>query len=151
MCNYPNRRRSLALTLAVLSIAVWCVALGGCGSDRLPVAPVEGKVLYNGTPLEFGSVVFQAQAGPPSRGAIRPDGTFVLTTYSDGDGAIIGTNDVRITCFESQRPGYVVDESEEEPGVGQSLIPRKYASPGQSGLKEEVKAENQPFVFELTD
>lgn len=150
MCNYPYRRRNLTIIVAVLSIAGLGL-VAGCGSGRLPVAPAEGKVLYNGTPLEFGSVVFQPAAGPPARGTIRSDGTFVLSTYGNGDGAIIGAHEVRITCFESQRPGYEVDTTQEEAGVGKPLIPRKYANPGESGLKADVKEQNEPFVFDLTD
>lgn len=150
MSNYPSQCRNLTILLALLSIAGLCL-VAGCGGDRLPVAPAEGKVLYNDTPLEFGSVTFQPKAGPPARGTIQSDGTFVLSTYGTGDGAIIGPHEVRITCFESQRPGYEVDTSQEEAGVGKPLIPRKYANPGESGLKADVKEENEPFVFELTD
>jgi len=124
-----------------------CVFAAGCGS-KLSLAPVEGKVLYHGKPLEFGRVVFQPQVGPPATGTIQPDGTFRLTT-DQSDGAVIGKHQVEITCFDSQRPGAPAPTG--EAGAGQSLIPLKYASFHSSGLTAEVKAANEPFVFDLTD
>jgi hypothetical protein len=126
------------------------LAVAGCSGGKLPTAPVEGKVLYKGKPLEFGAVLFQADAGPPARGTIQADGTFRLSTYGAGDGAVLGVHRVQITCFESQRPGVTV-ESKGEQGVGQSLIPAKYTRYDSSGLRREVGKQNEPFVFELTD
>ena len=137
--------------LAVGSMLLGLCAAGGCGTDRLPVAPVEGKIVYQGKPLEFGGVMFQAPSGPPARGRIGSDGTFRLSTYGDGDGAVIGKHRVRITCFETQRPGAPPPSKDEEPGLGESLIPRKYAGFHTSGLEVEVKPDNEPFVFELSD
>ncbi len=133
---------------AVVLAMVTCLA-AGCGGDQLPCAPAEGKVTLDGKPLEFGAVMFQPEAGPPARGTIGPDGSFTLGTYSASDGAIIGKHTVRITCFETQRPGYQPDPSEGEPGVGKSLIPSKYQRPTMSGLEAVVEDDNEPFVFDL--
>jgi hypothetical protein len=139
------RRRFVGLLcLAVL------LAAAGCASDRLPTAPVEGKVLYHGKPLEFGGVLVQPTSGPPARGTIQPDGTFRLSTYRDGDGAVLGQHAVQITCYDNQRPGGTLDTSK-EPGVGKSLIPAKYARHDTSGERREVRQENNSFTFELTD
>ena len=146
MPSCPESWEALGLGLAV----GLCVAAGGC-SDRLETAPVEGKVLCQGKPLQFGSVMFQPDVGPPATGVIGPDGTFRLTTYTNGDGAVIGKHRVRITCFESQRPDAPPPDPNVEPGTGKSLIPTKYAVFATSGLEREVQAENEPFVFELTD
>jgi len=98
------------------------LALGGCG---VRTVPVEGKVLYRGKPLEFGSVMFQPEKGPTARGTIQPDGTFRLSTYREGDGAIPGAHQGQITCFEQQRPGFAPDPKH-EPGLSKPLIPPKY-------------------------
>lgn len=124
--------------------------IAGCGESGLPTAAVQGKVLYQGKPLEFGSVLFQPEEGPPATGEIQPDGTFRLSTYKSGDGAVLGQHHVAITCLETQRPGYTVNPNEEMP-TGKPLIPEKYAKPYDSGLTAEVKKQNEPFVFELTD
>jgi len=145
-CGNLRSAKPLASLLAVAMV------LGaGCRGGRLPVAPVQGKVLYRGNPLEFGGVMFQPDVGPPAKGKINPDGTFRLTTYREGDGAVIGVHRVRVTCFDIQRPGYQQAQSEQEAGAGRSLIPRKYTNFATSGLKVEVGPTNDPFVLELTD
>ena len=70
----------------------------GCGSSP-PVAPVRGEVTLDGRPLRGGAVVFTPLAhdadkrvGKSAYGEIRPDGTFALGTFSEQDGAIIGTH-----------------------------------------------------------
>ena len=125
--------------------------LFACGCDQGPVVvPITGKVTYNGKPLEFGSVTFQPSKGQPARGEIQPDGTFTLSSYAPGDGAVIGTHKVRIACYSSQRKTDqpVVGEQ----SLGKLLIPRKYTLFDYSGLTAEVKPEdNSPFEFNLTD
>lgn len=135
------------------AVATLGVVVAGCGSDRLPVAPVEGKVIYHGKPVEFGSVMFQPDKGPAGRGVIQPDGSFTLSTYSEGDGAVIGQHKVRIASFASQRPDLMdaPPDAPREPGVGHSQIPRKYSNMDTSGLRVEVKEDNEPFEFHLTD
>ena len=143
----PSVLRGVSLLLGAGLLAAVC----GCGRDKLDVAPAKGKVTYNGKALEFGSVVFQPEKGIPARGDIQPDGTFVLGTYGESDGAIIGKHRVRVTCNESQRPGYTPPTGEEA-GVGKSLIPKKYTRAQTSGLTEEVKAGGpNEFTFDLKD
>ena len=85
----------------------WLIVLAAiAGCERGPnTVPVSGKVSYNGTPLEFGSVMFQPPSGQPALGEIQSDGTFSLSTYRPGDGAVVGRHKVRIACYESQRRG----------------------------------------------
>ena len=143
-------RTARRLAAGSLVAALWLIA-GGCGGDRLSTAPVEGKVLYRGEPLEFGSVLFQPEAGPPATGTIGADGSFELSTYSNGDGAVIGKHRVSISCFESQGPNAPPPDPDREPGRGKPLVPRKYLRPETSGLTVEVKQDNEPFEFKLTD
>jgi hypothetical protein len=135
-----------AATLACLAIAL--ATMFGCGSDRMKDAPVEGKVTYQDKPLEFGTVLFQPDIGPPASGEIAPDGTFHLSTYAQGDGAVLGSHRVSISCAE-RRAG-AASPATDEPGAGRSLIPEKYSFPGSSGLTAQVKEANEPFVFALT-
>jgi len=125
----------------------------GAGCRRGPaVVPVEGRVLHNGEPLKFGSVMFQPDSGQPARGQIRADGKFVLSTYVPGDGAKVGRHRVRITCYTSQRPGVLADKSRRELSLGKLLIPRRYTKYSTSGFEVEVLGEgNEPFQFHLTD
>jgi hypothetical protein len=74
----------------------------GCGSAEGPYAaptvPVKGKVSYKGKLLSQGEMVFEPDsAGREAHGNIQPDGTFELTTYKPGDGAVLGTHRVAVT------------------------------------------------------
>jgi hypothetical protein len=136
--------------LAKLAVAFWLLitaAIVGCHKDPA-MAQVTGKVMYNGKPLEFGSVTFQPAAGQPAQGDIQSDGTFALSTYRQNDGAVIGVHKIRIASFESQRPNAVKNPGEQS--LGASLIPLKYTFFDQSGLSAEVKpGDNPPIVLEL--
>jgi hypothetical protein len=125
------------------------VAVAGCG--RGPTrAPVEGQVLYEGKPLEFGTVMFQPPSGQPSQARIRPDGTFTMETFGHGAGAIVGRCRVRITCYESDAPS-ADGAMSEEPVTGRMLIPSRYGEYATSGLEVDVlPGKNEPTVFELT-
>ncbi len=133
----------------VWSASVLLLLVCGCGGGR-DRAAVEGKVLFNGRPLAFGTVMFQPSAGQPARADIRPDGTFTMETPGEGRGAVVGPNRVRITCYEPPAPG--ANNAMLEPSLGRSLIPERYTSFHTSGLEVVVLAgHNEPFVFELTD
>lgn len=81
-----------------LVLATLLVANTGCGS-RPEVAPVRGTVNMDGKPLPGGRVMFQPIAagedknvGRPALGQIQEDGSFVLTTFEEGDGAVVGAH-----------------------------------------------------------
>ena len=122
--------------------------LAGCGPARPRMAKVSGRVLLDGKPLEFGSVMFQPQAGQPARGDIRPDGTFTLSTYKPGDGAAVGRHMVRITCYEGQSDP-VGQASDLERPLGPSRIPARYNLFDTSGIEIEVHDTNPEVVLEL--
>ena len=138
----------------VAPAAIAVLVLGtAAGCQRGPkFVPVSGTVNYQGQPLESGTVMFQPDQGPLARGAIQPDGSFRLTTRVKGDGCVIGPARVRITCFG--RPGsgdQATDSTQDEVPAGASFIPKRYTSFGTSGLRVEVRADSEPFVFDLTD
>lgn len=83
------------------------VIVGGCGeSKEYPVAPVSGRVLCNGEPVPGGTVLFlpvnapqltgrpDGRPGKAGEGIVQPDGTFVVGTYSNSDGALIGPHKI---------------------------------------------------------
>lgn len=123
--------------------------LAGCGPRR-PLAPITGQVLYDGKPLEFGTVSFQPEYGQPATAAIQPDGTFTLRTVGEGRGAVVGFNRVRVACYEAQNP-HASPEQRGEGGLGRLLIPRRYTAYETSGLTVEVSpGHNEPILIELT-
>lgn len=141
-------RRFMPLVMLVMAVAVLASA-GGC--KRNPrVVPVKGKVLYNGQPLPFGSVMFQPDKGQPAVGDLTSDGTFTLSSYGPNDGAVPGKHSVSVSCYEGQRPGKAGGGD----SLGKLMIPLKYTRFGSSGLTAEVKdaagEQAQEIVLELT-
>jgi hypothetical protein len=64
---------------------------------------VRGKVLLSNKPLPQGAIMFaplaqgeNASAGKAGVGRIQEDGTYTLTTYEKGDGAVVGEHWVTI-------------------------------------------------------
>ena len=149
LCKSLRLRHHRPATPTVLVAALLISVLVGC-NRRPRVAPVSGVVKYEGQPLEFGAIMTQPAQGQPARGMIQSDGSFVLSTFDEGDGAIVGTHKVRISCYEAQRDG--MQASEGEISLGKLLIPRKYTLYDQSGLTLEVANDgNDQVIFELTD
>lgn len=79
--------------------------LTGCsgGLKEFPVAEVSGVVLCEGQPVPFAKVQFNPQAaggsksaevGKPGFAFADKDGKFVLSTYGEGDGAVVGKHTV---------------------------------------------------------
>ena len=139
----PSRYGGFIVLLLALAAVVGC----GRGPQR---AHVEGKVLYEGEPLQFGTVMFQPPSGQPSQARIRSDGTFTMETFGHGPGAIVGRRRVRITSYESDAPGAEA-AMEEEAATGRMLIPARYGEYATSGLEVEIHpGRNEPIIFELT-
>ncbi|MEO2049157.1 MAG: hypothetical protein ABGX16_21570 [Pirellulales bacterium] len=146
--NHNNRSRRYA-GLKVILAAMCCGTSAGCYLE-FELIPVHGQVLFQGEPLQYGSVMFQPQGeGPLARGTIQADGTFVLGTESEDDGVRPGNCRVRITAFEAQRV-IPQENHNQEIALGQSAIPAKYQSFGTSGVAVEITPELElPLVIEL--
>ena len=134
----------------------FCLALfvfpvfGGCSanSDELPTGEVYGKVTYQGKALPAGSVTFIPDGtGKAAAGEVQADGTYVLTTYSQGDGATIGGHKVMII---SERDTSELPAESAAANQDLSLIPEKYGmSPKTSGLTADVKEGDNEINFNL--
>jgi hypothetical protein len=120
--------------------------LAGCSSKRgLETAPVKGKITFKGKPLPNGTVMFVPGEGPAATGEIDKDGNYRLTTYSTGDGAVLGNHKVSITALADI--GTALPEQRNP--LPPSLVPDKYLSHETSGLTFEVKRGNNEANFEL--
>lgn len=98
----PNFLKS-PCTALWLAGAVAAALIAGCSKSPYELAPVEGRVTIDGAPMPIGKVMFAPTAkegnlnpGKPAFGAIQPDGSFKLSTYDDGDGAVVGVHWVTI-------------------------------------------------------
>src|SRR5262249_47233374 len=124
------------------------VSLAGCGGGP-QITPVSGKVVYKNQPLTSGLVMFQPASGQPARGEIQPDGTFVMETFGNGDGATIGVNQVRVVARKAPKN---TDPTRGEVGVGELTLPEKLASYGTSGIEITVEAgKTEPYVITLPE
>ncbi len=143
--SVAKSRATMALAAAV------CLAVaGGCASsgeeDFPETVPVKGKVSMAGQPLPKGSISFIPNAGRPATALIQPDGTYVLSTFKEKDGAVPGRFRVTITATTAE-PNQMPRPGEPPP---KNLVPKKYNRPETSGLTAEVeKKDNKDFDFDL--
>ena len=124
-----------------------CIALfTGC-SDQLPTHPVRGKVEFNGGgPVHVGTVELKSlEHGVQARGEIQDDGSFSLTTYQPGDGAVAGRHACVVVQFvmTEELPGHM--------GSKVGVIDPRYNSYATSGLQIEIQPNKTNEVLILVD
>jgi hypothetical protein len=96
MTRFAPRICAIILLLAAVSMV-------GCSKSPFDLAPVYGKVTIDGKPVSTGRVMFapiakgeSREVGKPAFGTLQADGTFTLTTFEEGDGAVVGEHWVTI-------------------------------------------------------
>ena len=109
----------------------------GCGSDRVPVYPVSGRVEFeDGQPVRNGTIELESVSfGTTANGRIQHDGSFVLGTYAAEDGAAAGKHQVIIVQI------IVADGSITHTQDHGQPVPVRFGSYDTSPLSVEVKAE----------
>ncbi len=134
------------------SFVVLLVA-AGCESQQPRTFPVRGKVTYqDGTPVTAGMVEFEPapQEGAPlaerynARGRIHDDGSYSLTTFREGDGAVAGRHRVIV-----QEP-YPDADLEAGPRRWKPSIDPSYRRYEESGLEFDVKTEENEITIVVT-
>jgi len=125
--------RLLVAVILSLSVSI------GCGDGKPPAFPTRGKVLFaDGTPVKVGtietkSILHDVQA----TAAIQLDGSFVFTTYKEGDGAVAGPHQCVVVQFVQSEN--IQNHKPSTLGV----VNRKHASYATSNLKIDVVADKQ--------
>lgn len=144
----PSKKNCHATRLCFLASLV--AATIGCGPG-IEMGQVTGKVSLDGKPMAFGTVMMQhVEGGQPSRGAIQPDGSFAMSTFSAEDGARVGTNRVRVTAYSTQDPSRSGGDSGSG-ALGVLVVPERYSSFGRSGITIDVASgDNPPLSLDLT-
>jgi hypothetical protein len=134
--------------------------LSGCSShdpDMPKLAKVRGKVSYQGKPLDGGRVVFTpsgSKGGGSDQGAtgeISSDGSYEMTTYNTGDGAVLGQHIVTVL---SQKKGEMPQPdkySQIKYELPKNATPAKYATADKSPLRCTVVEGGMEFNIELKD
>ncbi len=147
-------RYSLMVLLAGLLIGC------GGGSDHEETASVTGTVTLKGTPVTKGRIAFYPPKGRPAMGAIQSDGTYTLTTFDQGDGALLGNHRVTITANETvggpPTPSSFEEEirqaaklSSQAPAKTVWLVPQEYSNRKTSKLEAEVVSGDNTHDFNL--
>ncbi len=153
----PHGRQVVPFAAAMLSLAAMLGLVVGCGRSLPTVAPVSGAVTRGGKPVTQGIVSFLPEKGRMGVGPIGSDGRFTITTFTTGDGAVIGPHQVTIEAYTQgfgPKPpanGSATDAAE---GVHASgpvawLVPETYASPQTTPLTAEVKLGTNVIDFAI--
>ena len=129
-------------TLYIIAMLLLC----GCSKSGLDLAPLSGKVTYQGQNLTHGKVVLMPTGdtkGPPGLGQIKADGTYSITT-AQNPGAIVGTHKVTVVCRR-------VPTEQEKQGLAITplLIPAQYANEVTTPLTITVEPGGSTFNIDL--
>lgn len=152
-CCMRRRLRHRAAACAML-VAALGGAAAGCGRSLPATGEVRGRVTLDGRPLDGAAVLFVPEAGgAPGRGATGADGSFALSTFAGGDGALVGRHRVAITKDEMTgiKPdagGLSGPAMAGGPKV-KRLVPARYADLATSGLTADVTAGETTVEFAL--
>ncbi len=132
-----------------------CIFWAGCGPRRPRTAPVRGTVTFAGQPVTEGRIFFHPEEGRSAIGRLGPDGTFELTTFKTGDGAVPGRYRVVVEATRTTG-GYQPQSFEEElsgvgnvPGEVEWLVPKRYAQLETTPLSAEVGPGRNTIDFDL--
>jgi hypothetical protein len=143
---------------------IFCLAvttLAGCGGDGLNLAPVEGVVTLDGTPVGDAGVVFSPvdpAQGPPASGATNSQGHFTLMT-NNREGAPIGEHKVTISKADPFGEQVSLEQLEDPDFVRRRgrivfktkhFLPPKYADITSSELTATVEDTDNTFQFDLS-
>ena len=139
-----RRLALVALLVAPLAVALVVAGCGpsGGGTPRAAVAPVTCDVSVNGQPLAKGSLLFvpdrsKNTKGRAAHGTVANGKVAKLTTYDDGDGAIVGHHKVEIHSMKG-----------DDPQTAKDIVPPQYNT--NTTLTVEVKADaKNNFKFEM--
>lgn len=101
-----NWRRAMAA-----AFCVGMLVIVGCQQSPYELSSVRGTVTVDGKPLAGGRVMFApiskgetSEPGKPAFGTVQSDGSYVLTTFRDNDGAVVGDHWVTIFGPKSDDP-----------------------------------------------
>jgi hypothetical protein len=152
---------SVKATSSLLAGLGLVLALGGCSGDpSMPkLGKVHGKVSYKGKPLDSGHIVFTpatgkgGETGQVATGEIESDGSYEMTTFNTGDGAILGQHIVTVVVHEkgSENLGKPKPDSTIDYKLPKMVTPSRYATAEKSPLRCTVVEGGTTFDIELKD
>jgi len=97
--------------------------------------------------VPHGTVTFFPASGQAATGEIRPDGTYELTTFRRGDGAVAGEHKVVIVALDDTSAKL----PEQRSGTPPAIIPDKYTSIATTDLRGTVQEGDNTLDFTLDE
>ena len=143
-----------------IALAVAFLIVVGCSpSGQVKTYPVKGRITFEGKPMAGGGAIrlipTTEQPGKTAAGFIKPDGTYVLGTYKEDDGSMVGEFRVVINQ-EIVKEGQAAPDGSAPSGGGATTtvapadqIPRIYASDSQTPLTAKIEAKPNEIDFDL--
>ncbi len=138
----------------IVAVAVVCIGLPlfGCSKAPYDLADVHGTALCNGKPMTSGFVIFSPipddpgsvteKPGKPATGKFDEDGHFVLSTYGNEDGAVVGKHTARVSM-----PSVDEDDPPNPPCGGKVFVP----GTTEERIFEVVGGEDNEFTLEFSN
>ncbi|MGD9854615.1 MAG: hypothetical protein AB7U20_06640 [Planctomycetaceae bacterium] len=136
----------------ILAVACCCGLTSGCRKSPYELADVRGTATCNGQPMTSGVVIFSPvpddrgavteKPGKPATDKLDENGKFVLSTYGDEDGAVVGKHTARVSMpsrEDDDPPGPPCGGTVFEPGT---KTPRVF---------EIVAGETNEFTLEFSN
>lgn len=123
LTSIDRQQGKAAYRIVLCLLMAWLLPGCGDGTDHPTTVKVHGAVTCDGQPLTKGSIAFQATSDTtlrPATGELNEDGTYELSSFQRGDGAMPGEYKVVIVSLKS---GPTL-ENPNQPEV--SAIPEKY-------------------------
>lgn len=136
--------------IAAVAIPTFALIASGCGKSN-PVS-VRGKVMLDGKPLPYATVIFIAQdeGGRDATASADANGVFQLTTFKPGDGALPGKYKVVVQPVATVTGGPVAATPEEaQQGGGKGAVattPKiapRFTQPDQTVLEQVIPANGE--------
>jgi hypothetical protein len=138
MVPLRHLQRGFAASVLVLSVAL----LAGCGSPR-----VEGKVTFDGQPVDGGTITFfpdASGAGHPNVPGQIVDGKYVL------DSPTLESGKYRVEIYWFKKTGRQIPSGDPPNKVDETIqvIPKKYNVDSKTTV--EIKSGTNTFNYDLT-
>jgi len=147
--------------LFIATLCLLTTVIIGCGSDRPATMPVRGRVTMDGQNMTAGRITFYPKAGRPATGQISGDGSYTLTTFKPGDGAVVGDHVVTIKAtkvtgapvapmtFEDELKGGGTQPAAADTPTIEWIVPESYSRRETTPLKAVVEDRDNVQDFKI--